>query len=798
VSPAALRDYRAKRDFRVTPEPGDRAAPRRAGKQALEFVVQEHHARRLHWDFRLELDGRLKSWAVPKGPSLEPKVKRLAVQVEDHPLAYRHFEGRIPEGQYGAGTVSIWDRGHWTPLHDPRAGLEKGKLHFELHGERLHGRWLLVRSGKDGKQWLLFADPDTAPKAAAAAPARKKAAKAAPPLGVAAPLPPALAPMLATATPALPEDAHEWLYEIKFDGYRLLLRRDGKRTQLLTRNGLDWSARFGAFARRLAALPLADGFYDGEVVVAGPEGRPDFGALQAALEAGGAAARVPFVLHLFDLPFHDGRDLRALPLHQRRARLRDVLAALGEVEGLRFSQDFGEAASPQQLHAQACKLGLEGLMAKRRDSRYASARSTDWLKVKCQQRQEFVIGGFTAPAGSRSGFGALLLGLREDDGRLRYAGNVGSGFAEATLRALHGRLRERVVRSSPFSAGSKPEGKGIQWVRPDLVAEVSHNGLTASGGRVRQGVFIGLREDKPAAAVKDEVTLPKLTHPERVIDASSGLTKLDLARYYAQAAPLIAPHLARRPTAIVRAPAGIGGETFFQKQAGNARIEGLTEVKIDAEHEMFVVSVPEGLLSAAQFNVIEFHTAGATADAPERPDRLTFDLDPGEGVEWPALAQAALLTRVLLVELGLVPFLKTSGGKGLHIVTPLRRAAATDWPACKAFAKAVAEHLAHTLPEHFVAIAGPKRRVGKVFVDYLRNQSGATTVAAWSARVRPGLGVSVPLAWDELDAAGARPHWGVRDAIEARPQGNAPWADYAASRRALGPAARKLAAAARA
>ena len=305
-------------------------------------------------------------------------------------------------------------------------------------------------------------------------------------------------------------------------------------------------------------------------------------------------------------------------------------------------------------------------------------------------------------------------------------------------------------------------------------------------------------EAAAGGSVDVEGALPKLTHPERVIDASTGLTKLDLARWYALAAERIAPHLARRPTAIVRAPDGVDGQIFFQKQAGSAPIPGLAEVRIDAEHEMLVVSVPKGLLAAAQFNVVEFHTAGATIDARERPDRLVFDLDPGEGVEWPMLAQAAALTRALLVELGLVPHLKTSGGKGLHVVTPLKRAAATDWPTAKAFAKALAEHLAHMAPDTFVAIAGPKRRIGRVFVDYLRNQPGATTVAAWSARARPGLGVSVPLAWDELDAGGARLHWSIRDAIEARPQGNAPWDGYAAARRALGPAIRKLAAAQRA
>ncbi|SCK61420.1 ATP-dependent DNA ligase LigD phosphoesterase module /ATP-dependent DNA ligase LigD polymerase module [Variovorax sp. HW608] len=841
VETEALAPYRRKRDFRKTPEPHSGGSARRG---VLSFVVQKHHASRLHYDFRLELDGTLKSWAVPKGPCLDPTVKRMAVHVEDHPISYADFEGTIPPRQYGAGTVIVWDRGDWVPEGDARKALAEGKLKFELRGKKLRGHWTLVRMhGKAGEKqepWLLIkerdrqarpideydvveAEPDSVltgrdvdspppvtyqrqpdPPADEAAPARKAAAKPAEPPGRKADLPATLSPELATLATAPPAREGDWLYELKFDGYRLLTRIDEKgKVQCITRNGHDWTSKLPALAKALAKLPLRSTWLDGEIVVDDEHGAPDFQALQNAFDRGSTSS---IVYWLFDLPFLDGRDLRSVPVEERRDLLATVLASEPQPL-LRFSEAF--EASPRDLLASSARIGFEGIIGKRRGSGYVSRRSPDWIKLKNQRRQEFVIGGYTAPQGSRAGFGSLLLGVYDDAGALQYCGNVGTGFDAGRLSDIKARLDKVQSEECPFA--KRPAGVKAQWVTPVLVCEVSFGEWT-DDDRIRHPVFQGLRSDKPARQIRRETAfapetepaaparegtpaVPKqrVTHADRVIDKDSGVTKGELVAYYEQVAELILPHLKGRPVALVRAPEGIGGELFFQKHARKTELPGvkLLDPSLDRDHEpLLQIDSVRGLLSAAQMNVIELHTWNATSNAIDKPDRMTFDLDPGEGVQWAQMQEAALLVHTILTELGLVTFLKTSGGKGLHVMVPIRRQ--YDWDTVKGFSQAVVQHLARIIPDRFVAKSGPRNRVGKIFVDYLRNGLGATTVAAWSARSRPGLGVSVPVAWDELPGLSSASQWNVRNIGRRLPAGNTPWDDMAKSAKALGPAMKRL------
>lgn len=838
----ALDLYRKKRDFTQTPEPADGGEP---SASALQYVIQKHWASRLHYDLRLEIDGTMKSWAVPKGPSLDPADKRMAVQVEDHPMAYNTFEGQIPPHQYGAGKVIIWDRGYWVPVGDAAEGYRKGKLKFSLHGHKLQGQWTLVRMHGRGSEkqppWLLIKEHDAHERPAAAfsvvdempdsvarlkpvppppenggratpSPSRRAAGSAA---GKKTALPERLAPQLATLVDSPPADPDAWAWELKFDGYRLLARVDGGEVRLFTRNGNDWTAKMPQLARALAALEVDSAWIDGEVLVLDSNGVPDFQALQNAFDA---KAVSQLVYYAFDLPFAHGRDLRALPLVERHELLRAVVgqASSGRV---RLSESF--EAAPQDLVASACRLGFEGVIGKRKDAAYVSRRSADWIKIKCSHRQEFVIGGYTDPQGSRTGIGSLLLGVHESDGSLRYAGNVGTGFSERTLTQLKARLSALQAPASPF-ANPRSIGKKAHWVRPELVAEVSFAEWTKEG-RVRHSVFHGLRADKPAGDIAREVpqALPsarsgsgsgrpsaarpaparpsewpegfRLSHPDRVVDASTGVTKLDIAHHYARVAHLMLPHLQARPVALVRAPDGIAGELFFQKHMDKTRLHGIQDLDpaLDAGHApLMEVLGPSGLLAAAQMNVVEFHTWNARKDSIERPDRMTFDLDPGEGVPWAAVQEGAELVRVLLAELGLPAWLKTSGGKGLHVVVPVKRL--HGWDAVKSFSGAIVQHLAATIPGRFVARSGPRNRVGKIFVDYLRNGRGATTVAAWSARARPGMGVSVPLGWDELAGLTSSAHWTVRTVDERVATGNTPWEGYDKAAVSLGAAMKQL------
>ncbi len=833
-----LKAYRAKRDFSITSEPSGAGSSKKTNETALSFVVQKHWASRLHYDFRLELDGTMKSWAVPKGPSFDPNDKRMAVHVEDHPISYNSFEGEIPAGQYGAGKVIIWDRGTWVPLEDPHKGYRSGKLKFELRGHKLKGHWALVRmrTREEEKQeaWLLIKEKDDyvrssseysvvdeMPESVAmleppgrqnspeptgavpvkARPASRKKKSALPENAVEADLPHTLRPQLATLVDGPPNDSAGWIYEIKFDGYRMLTRVDRGSIRLFTRNGHDWSHKLPHLVEAVRKMKLKPGWLDGEIVVLNEKGIPDFQALQNAFDS---ARTQDIVYYLFDVLFYDGYDFRSTPLIERR-RLLQAIFETPRPEQIRISDIFD--VPPDDIIDSACRLGLEGVIGKRKTSVYVSRRSSEWIKLKCKQRQEFVIGGYTDPKGSRTGIGSLLLGVYDEDKNLQYAGNVGAGFSDKTLRELKAKLDKVAAASCPFVKASGIDKKA-HWVEPVLVAEVSFGEWTR-GDHIRHSVFHGLRSDKKSESIIREkpVHIPaekparavsisssvKITNPDRVVDSSTGFKKIDLIRYYSLIAPLMLEHLEGRPVSLVRAPDGISGQLFFQKHWEKENMPGVNQLDpaLDPEHEpLLEIASAEGLVSAAQMNVIEFHTWNATKNAIGKPDRMTFDLDPGEGVKWPLIQESAQLVYVFLKELGLKSFLKTSGGKGLHVVVPIKRL--RDWDTVKDFSQAIVQHLAETIPERFVAKSGPRNRVGKIFIDYLRNGFGATTVAAWSVRARPGLGVSVPMAWEELDSLSSAARWSALNIHERLDKGNDPWSDYEATKQSIVPAMKTL------
>jgi bifunctional non-homologous end joining protein LigD len=839
---SSLSTYWKKRDFGITSEP--RGEVTGAGK-ALSFVIQKHAASRLHYDFRLELDGTLKSWAVPKGPSLDPKVRRMAVHVEDHPLSYGKFEGVIPKGQYGAGTVIVWDRGTWEPLEDPRAGYKKGKLKFEMHGEKLRGRWTLVRMhGREGERqepWLLIKENDDEARPASeydivedlpdSIVSRTRAVKAKgtkntkntkkakanqadpgiPAGAVKARLPLAFAPQLAVLVDA-PPAGDGWTYEVKFDGYRLLARIDGDDVRLFTRNGNDWTSRLKALRDEVASLGLSSGWIDGEIVVLDPKGNPSFQSLQNAFDTSKTRDIVYFV---FDAPHLGGYDLTRVPLTQRRAVLQAALKG-SKSPRVRFSDSFD--APVRQLLDSACAKGLEGLIGKKADAPYASRRSPTWVKLKCTRRQEFVIVGYTDPKGSRTGFGSLLLAINEG-GKLTYAGNVGTGFDQRGLEALYGKLQALDTDRTALEA--VPRGVKGHWVRPKLVAEVAFTEWT-SEGRIRHPVFHGLRSDKdpqaitreevrdapdtnekaaresPAKPVAKKAASPalsiKVTHGERIVDPSTQSTKLDLVEYYARIAPRMLPHLEGRPIALVRAPTGITGELFFQKHGDKIQIPGIRQLDRSfwpGHPAMLEIASAQTLVGAAQMNVIEMHTWNSTTRDISHPDRVIFDLDPGEGIDWATLKEATALTKKMLDLLGLASFLKTSGGKGLHVVVPLTPK--WDYDQVKDFSEKLVHHMARTIPNLFVARSGARNRVGRIFIDYLRNGKGATTAAAFSARARPGLGVSVPVTWRELAGLEAANQWDIHNVFDRlKKQRTDPWRDYWKRKQTLEGALRKL------
>jgi bifunctional non-homologous end joining protein LigD len=829
---SALREYERKRDFARTPEPRG-PGKKRKGAAAPRFVVQQHAARRMHYDFRLELDGVLKSWAVPKGPSLDTAERRMAVETEDHPLDYGDFEGVIPKGEYGGGTVVVWDRGTWEPIGDPRRGLEKGKLEFRLAGEKLSGRWHLVRmrgraEDRGKRMWLLIKGRDEATRtgpageiteretasvlsgrdlaavAAAAdrvwssekgevkppktktrkSPARAKAAHDLP----RKPLPRALEPQLATLVDAAPA-GDEWLHEIKLDGYRILARIENGAARLLTRAGNDWTDVFPSVAQSLARLPVDAALLDGEVVVNDSGGRSRFQLLQNALKR----ERSEFQYHAFDVLHLDGFDLRAAPLVARKELLEKLLEGF-DAPNVHFSAHV--VGGGPAYFAKACERGEEGILSKLARAPYTSGRTKTWLKVKCHRRQEFVIVGYTDPRRSRLGFGALLLGVNDAQGALRYAGKVGTGFGSDLLVELSARLEKLARKKAPVVDPERAERRA-HWVEPELVAEVEFTEWT-DDGKVRHPSFVALRTDKPPAAIRREREEPvarakeeraevagvRLSNPGRVYWPDVGITKSELAQYWETMAERALPGIARRPLSLVRHPEGVGTKGFFQKHATDSVPKQVGRVPINRGEEPYtMVTDVASLVALVQIGVIEIHPWGSRADAIEKPDLFILDLDPDPAVPWRRLAETALLLRAFLGDLGFVPFLRTTGGKGLHVVVPLVRR--IGWEELKSFTHSLALRLVREAPQHYTAQISKAKREGKILIDYLRNQRDATAIGSYSPRARAGAPVAIPLAWDELDPKGkGPPTWSLREA-PARLREPDPWAEFEASRRPL-------------
>jgi bifunctional non-homologous end joining protein LigD len=849
---AELRTYRRKRDFAKTPEP-EGADGRRPGRL---YCIQKHAARQLHFDLRLELDGVLVSWAVPKGPSLDPGNKRLAVHVEDHPVEYGGFEGTIPKGEYGGGTVMLWDTGTWEPAGDPHAGLEKGELKFRVEGERLHGSWVLVhtggRRGREENEWLLIKERDDQAHAgepdpwsaddrsvstgrsmdeiAAGAPGHDGA-------GARAdhkrrtPVPDAVPLSLATLVESPPE-GDGWLHEIKYDGYRIAARAGGGDARLFSRNGLDWTERFPEVAAALRTLPASGTWLDGEVVVFDERGVSDFGRLQRHLKDG-RAGDLTYVV--FDLLWQDGEDLRGLQLTERKRRLRWLLGRGGKQlrEVVRYGDHIdGQGAA---VYEEACLQELEGVVSKRAGDPYAGRRTRSWLKSKCARSQEFVVGGLTEPAGSRTGLGALLVGVYDEEGALRYAGRVGTGFDDRALTRLRKRLDALEQDAPPFADPPRgAQARGVHWTAPELVAEVRFSEWTGDG-RLRHPVFQGLREDKsaaevrrersarveragdptgapqpdrrrraekPAPAQKPEPAAPPetpvppaaprrtgkpvvggvaISHPDRLVFPDPGLTKLDVAEYYAAVAGLMVPYLERRALTVIRCPDGIGSECFFQKHVTPSVPKAVAKVRVRGNRGAVtvypVVDSAEALLAMVQNGAVEFHVWGSRTGAIETPDILVFDLDPAPDLQWKRVREAARALRSELEERGLESFVRTSGGKGLHVVVPYTSRA--QWPRAGAFAREVAETLAAREPDRYTATMSKAKRDGKVFVDHFRNGRGATSVASYSLRARAGAPVALPIAWDELSRVSSGGEWTAGRVLRRlRTRRDDPWADF--------------------
>lgn len=866
-----LKTYRAKRDFRKTKEPSDAATV--APSNRLRFVIQKHDATRLHYDLRLELDGIFKSWAVTRGPSLDPGDKRLAVEVEDHPLAYGDFEGTIPKGQYGGGTVQLWDRGYWEPEGklSPQRQLEKGDLKFTLDGKRLQGSFVLVRMKRDrdgGKRtnWLLIKHRDDhavdsdgdavlnadasvasgrtmkaiaagrgrspkpflmaaqvvdavavwdsqqglAAEARAGKPAKAKAASRNPKVrrAAAADMPDFIPPQLCRSVERPPAGS-DWVHEIKFDGYRIQARVAAGKDTLKTRKGLDWTRRFGAVSQALKSLP--DCVIDGEIVALDDHGAPDFAALQAALSE---ETTENLVFFAFDLLFLDCEDWRDRPLLARKQRLETLLRDTADGVTLRYVEHF-ETGGDAVLKS-ACRLSLEGIVSKRGDAPYVSGRSDSWIKAKCRAGHEVVIGGWATTAGK---FRSLLVGVHRGP-HFIYIGRVGTGYSAATVEKLLPHLKEHEAETSPFTGKGAPRrAPGVHWVEPILVAEIEFAGWTGDG-MVRQAAFKGLREDKPAAEVETELPAqpaetappkPKparggrievlgvpLSNPDKPLwpDAEDGkpATKLDLARYFEAVCQWLLPHIQGRPCSLLRAPDGIEGEIFFQRHAGLGTSSLFELVKISGDQKSYLqIDRIEALIAAAQIGGIELHPWNCRPGGPEIPGRLVFDLDPGPEVSFDAVIVAARTMQERLDALGLVSFCKTTGGKGLHVVTPLAkpRRGGPDWPAAKDFARRVCADIASDEPARYVVNMAKRLRQGRIFLDYLRNDRTATAVAPLSPRARPGAHVSMPLTWPQVKTGLDPARYTIRTVPKLLAASKA-WADYDEAERPLADAIKKL------
>lgn len=839
-TPDPLKRYREKRDFALTREPapliekkgrGTAPAPTgkkisnttRAGKKGgARFVVQKHAARRVHYDLRLELDGVLKSWAVTRGPSLVPETKRLAVRTEDHPLKYLDFEGVIPKGEYGGGTMIVWDQGRWTPEFDPQEGLEKGHLSFFLNGRRLKGQWHLVRmkprKGERSENWLLIKAEDEFARAAGAPdildeqsasvltgrevaevaaaddlrsdhkarakvaatrktalpdPARMRGAKR----GM---LPAFVEPSLATLAERVPS-GDKWIHEIKFDGYRTQARIDAKEIKLLTRNGIDWTKRFTSVAKPLAKLGLSSALLDGEIVVEDAAGISSFSSLQADLEAG---RQDRFLYYVFDILYLEGTDLRGAALVDRKELLRQVLDRLPQGSNIRFSDHLEDGG--EMMFEHATRLGLEGIISKRRDLPYRSGRGDRWVKRKAVASDEFVIGGYMPSTAAKGAVGSLAVGYYKND-TLRYAGRVGTGFSEMQARALAADLRAIRRPDPPFAAVPREAQKDMRWVEPMRVAEVEFRGWSTDR-MLRQAAFKGLREDRVATEIRHaeqgasamrapgppsldsgggpargrqekDLAGVRLTHPERLLWKKQGVTKQGLAEFYGAIADWILPHLVRRPLSLMRCPSGIEEPCFFAKHPWKGLDDAIRAIDTGKDEPMLWIDDLRGLITLVQAGVVEFHPWGSSLPDIDRPDRLIFDLDPDEDVAWNAVLAGASEVRLRLKDVGLESFLKTTGGKGLHVVVPLEPDA--DWKVAKVFTQKIASAMAKDSPRRFVATTSKSARRGRIFVDYLRNYRGSTAVAAYSTRAREAATVSTPLSWDELSPQIKSDHFNV-------------------------------------
>jgi bifunctional non-homologous end joining protein LigD len=815
----SLAPYHAKRDFKRTSEPRGKANAK-AGIHPL-YLIQKHAARNLHYDFRLELSGVLLSWAVPKGPSLDPSQKRLAVRVEDHPIEYGDFEGTIPKGEYGGGAVMLWDRGTWTPLGDAKTGLKKGHLKFQLKGKKLHGQWSLIRTrGYAGSKesWLLVKDTDRfakkgeeskiiealpdsvvskrnideisvdkdnvwqAKKSEEATEGPKKtsrtrARKAKPALKAKRkPLPAKISPVLATPVKEVPR-GDNWIHEVKYDGYRILSRIENGGVRLFSRSGIDWTKKFPSIAKEVGRLKAKSAWLDGEICAFNGSVRSDFQSLQNAISD---EATEELLYFTFDLMYLDGSDLRDLPLDERRQLLERLIS--GSNTTVKFSPAV--SGSGLDVFKQACGTSLEGIVSKRVDSHYEDGqRSRNWVKVKCSKRQEMVIGGFTDPQGSRPGFGALHLGVYEGNG-LRYAGKVGTGFDDKLLQTLRKKLGKMERETSPFV--NPPRGfaaKGSHWVSPKLVAEIEFTEWSDSGA-LRHPSFIALREDKrPKDVIREQgesdseeiggnmsvaeatkstrkkvggsvgtIAGVKISHPDKILFPEMKVTKLALAQYYESVAEWIIPHLKDRPVSLLRCPGAQYEGCFYQKHAiesVNKAVKRISIPESDGLATYFAVNNLEALVGLVQWGVVELHPWGSKVRSLEKPDRLIFDFDPGDKVSWRQLVTDVKDFRTLLNQLELKAFIKTTGGKGLHIVIPINTT--LTWQDAKGFTKAIADLFAHSFPDRFVATATKSKRTGKNFVDYLRNGRGATAIAPFCVRARKNAPVSMPIEWSELN-----------------------------------------------
>lgn len=797
--PDPLAEYNAKRDFTRTAEP--KGSPPK-GEGGNVFMVQKHDARRLHWDLRLEVDGVLKSWAVTKGPSTDPAIKRLAVRTEDHPMAYATFEGTIPARDYGGGTVMLWDRGTWAPIEGKSAkDLDEGHLHFTLDGERMKGEWLLVRlkpkPGEKRENWLLrkindahaqpgdvlveqaltsistgrsmaeiAAGKEALPNAIATPKPKRKPARGRQP----AKLPAFRKPQLATLVENVPT-GNGWMHEIKFDGYRAMIAVRGEEVKVFTRSGQDWTDKFAPLVAVIAALDLPAALIDGEIVAHDPKGNPDFSALQAVLKRGhGAQGAVDaLAFHAFDLLELEGEDLTGFPNIERKERLEALLAG---VSAPIHVADHVIGAG-ERLFQAMCKAGQEGIIAKAIDAPYASRRSRAWVKVKCTRRQEFVIIGWKASSVRGRPFASLLLAQHEGE-VLVYKGNVGTGF-DTDMMAELARSMKHLARKTPSASVPKTATRGVTWLTPKLVAEIAFAEFT-SAGSVRHASFVGLRNDKPAKSVTPESAQPApapaaavtISSRDRVIFPESGETKGDLADYYAAIAPQMLPFLGGRPVSLVRCPQGRARKCFFQKHDSGAFGEGVHHVPIrekdgGSEDYLYVTDM-QGILQCVQMGTIEFHIWGARTEDVEAPDRMIFDLDPDEGLDFADVKQAARDIREHLADIGLASFALLSGGKGIHVVVPLTRG--HTWEEHKDVARRFSEALAQAEPHRFTATMSKAKRKGKIFIDWLRNQRGATAVVPYSARAREGAPVAVPIAWDELERMDSAHSFTIDDASQ--------------------------------